>query len=233
MHHFSNWTDYDIKELWMLSGQGRSSRAIPLHQLVNTMDSTVIEVLPAVHALSGCDTTSKIGTKKSAFQTAEKSGEEYLKSFGKSVLTEEMVCSAEKFLADCLSNDKKLQTFDELRFQTYHKKTLQLDFEKLPCTSNSIHRHIKRAFLQCYRWLHAPFMETIDLNPTDYGYIIDDNEHLIPEIVEGPVTPDDFPLPCNCIKCAKSTVCPCRVRDIPCCEFCKCNASVSCKNPAN
>ena len=76
-------------------------------------------------------------------------------------------------------------------------------------------------------------METIDLNPTDYGYIIDDNEHLIPEIVEGPVTPDDFPLPCNYIKCAKSTVCPCRVRDIPCCEFCKCNASVSCKNPAN
>ena len=104
MDHFSNWTDYDIKELWMLSGQGRSSRAIPLHQLVNTMDSTVIEVLPAVHALSGCDTTSKIGTKKSAFQTAEKSGEDYLESFGKSVLTEEMVSSAEKFLVDCLSN---------------------------------------------------------------------------------------------------------------------------------
>ena len=71
------------------------------------MDSTVIEVLLAVHALSGCDTTSQIGTKKSAFQTTEKSGEEYLKSFGKSVLMEAMVSSAEKFLVNCLSNDKK------------------------------------------------------------------------------------------------------------------------------
>ena len=46
----------------MLHGQGRSSRAIPLHQLVNIMDSNVVDVLPAVHALTGCDITIKIGT---------------------------------------------------------------------------------------------------------------------------------------------------------------------------
>ena len=156
--------DFDLKELWMLSGQGRSSRAISLHQLVNTMDFNVVDVLPAVHALSGCDTTSKIGTKKSAFQTAEKSGEEYRKSIAKSPVTDDVISSAEKFLVDCLSNDKKVQTFDEVRYQTYHKKSFQVDFEKLPCTSSSIHLHIRRAFLQCYLWLHAPFMETIDLN---------------------------------------------------------------------
>ena len=108
--------------------------------------------------------------------------------------------------------------------------------KKLPCTSSSIHLHIRRTFLKCYPWLHAPFVETIDLNPTtDYGYIVDEDEHLIPEIVKGDVTPEDFPLPCmrSCVKCVKSTVCPCRVREIPCCEFRKCNSSVECKNPAN
>ena len=88
--------------------------------------------------------------KKSAFQTAEKSGEEYLKSFAKSPVTDDLVHSAKKYLIDCLSNDKKVQTFDELRYQTYRKKLFQLDFKKLPCTSSSIHLHIRRAFLQCF-----------------------------------------------------------------------------------
>ena len=80
-------------------------------------------MLPAVHALSGCDTINKIRTKNLAFQTAGKSGEEYRKSFAKSPITDDMVSSAEKFLIDCLSNDKKVQTFHELRYQTYHKKS--------------------------------------------------------------------------------------------------------------
>ena len=66
---------------------------------------------------SGCDTKSKIEKKKLAFQTAEKCGEEYPKSFVKPPITKDMVSSAEKFLTDSLSNDKKVQTFDELRYQ--------------------------------------------------------------------------------------------------------------------
>ena len=49
-------------------------------------------------------------------------------------------------------------------------------------------------------------METIDLNPTHYGYIVDEDEHLIPEIIKGDVTPEDFSLLCNCVKCVKSAV---------------------------
>ena len=66
------WMDFDLKELWILSGQGRSSREIPLHQLVNMIDFSVVDVLPAAHALSGCDTTSKMGTKKISFSNSRK-----------------------------------------------------------------------------------------------------------------------------------------------------------------
>ena len=137
--------------------KARSSREVSLHQLVHKIDTNVIDVLPAVHALSGCDTTTKTGTKKSTFQTAKESGEEYLKSFAKSPINDDIVTSAEKFLVvECLSNDKNIQTFDHLCFQTYHKKSFQLDLEKLPCMSNSIQLHIKCSFLQCYRWLQSP-----------------------------------------------------------------------------
>ena len=111
--------------------------------------------MPAVHALSGCDTTSKVATKASALHTAEKTGYEQLQSFGKRPISEEIIAAAQKFLVDCISKDSKVQTFDELRFQTYHSKNFQLDFEKLPCTSRSIRLHIKRAYLQTFRWFNA------------------------------------------------------------------------------
>ena len=48
---FRHWMDFDLEGLWMLSGQGRSSRAIPLHHSVNTTDSNVVDVLPAVQVV--------------------------------------------------------------------------------------------------------------------------------------------------------------------------------------
>ena len=73
-------------------------------------------------------------------------------------------------------------------------------------------------------------MENIDLSLIDYGYSLDEDDHLVHEIVEEDTIPSDFPSPCNCLKCAKSTVYPCRIKQIRCCEFCKCNAARDCKN---
>ena len=69
------------------------------------------------------------------------------------------------------------------------------------------------------------------MNPINYGYYENNDENIVPEIIQGETIPRDFPIPCNCIKCAKSNVCPCRVREIHCCEYCNCTSSVNCKNP--
>ena len=42
----------------------------------------------------GCDTTSKIGTKRAAYQAAIDTGYGLLHSFGKEMIKEEMVCNA-------------------------------------------------------------------------------------------------------------------------------------------
>ena len=44
-------------------------------------------------------------------------------------------------------------------------------------------------------------MENIDLSPTDYGYCVDEDDHLVHEILDGDKIPSDFPSPCNCLKC--------------------------------
>ena len=88
--------------------------------------------------------------------------------------------------------------------------------------------HIRRAFIQTYKWLTAPFFPQCDLDPLHYGYEIE-NDVLIPKISNDIPIPSDFPLPCNCLKCARANVCPCRIKNISCCEFCKCKNN--CNNP--
>ena len=126
-----------------------------------------------------------------------------------------------------------VDSFDELRFLVYHEKHLQFDIERFPPTSASIKQHILRVYLQCYMWLHASFIEDIQLNPLDYGYMFDDNENLIPLMTTEPSIPDEFPAACNCLKCARPRVCPCRLKPIACCRYCKCGATTLCKNPMN
>ena len=45
--------------------------------------------------------------------------------------------------------------------------------------------------------MHAPFVESIEINPEDYGYELTEDDILVPAITYEDVTPDDFPVPCN------------------------------------
>ena len=67
-------------------------------------------------------------------------------------------------------------------------------------------------------------------HPIDYGYTLDIDGELVP-IITGSVLPDDYPKPCTCGKCARQTVCPCRVMDMSCTDFCKCKGDY--RNPKN
>ena len=96
---------------------------IPFHNVVQTMDCDVLDVLPAIHALTGSDTSSKVGTKKEALNIAVKEHGRIM-SFGKEQYSEKMMLGAEKHLVSCLSKNKE-EDFDALRFDKY-----------------SIHRHM-------------------------------------------------------------------------------------------
>ena len=81
---------------------------------------------------------------------------------------------------------------------------------------------MKRAYLQIYIWLHAPFMNNLEIDPLQYGYEIDedDDDEIVPTIVDH-VLPEDFPMSCKFGKCA---------RELKCCQCYSCQPE-SCKNP--
>ena len=62
-----------LKELWVRAGRGNTTRFVPLHILHDRQGNDLCMVLPALHSLTGCDITSKIGTKKAALQSNRKS----------------------------------------------------------------------------------------------------------------------------------------------------------------
>ena len=137
-----------LKELWTLSGKGQTTRYIPVHDLCEIVNKEIIEVLPAIHSLSGCDTTSKVGTKHGALARA-KDFTYLIKDFGRVEMSDSMIENAEEYLIRVLA--KEFTKIDDLRSFKYHRMK-HLDFTKLPPTSTSLILYIKRAYLQANRW---------------------------------------------------------------------------------
>ena len=177
LYHLTKWTAAGLKELWFLKGSSKNKQAIPLHQLYGSLPMSLVVVLPALHSLTGCDTTSKIATKPAAIKRCLYF--EDIQDFGKDRLDTDMLFKAENFLTHCLKENTTCSTFDELRLEEYYKYGRKVDFSKLPCTSESIHLHVQRSYLQCKIWLDAPHGVNL-LTPLDYGYSETDSGQVTP-----------------------------------------------------
>ena len=77
MYHYLNWRAYGLHEIWV----HHIGVATPLHESVAILPDEVVRILPAIHALTGCDTTRKIGSKLQAFNAAQKSEHFKLETF--------------------------------------------------------------------------------------------------------------------------------------------------------
>ena len=98
------------------------------------------------------------------------------------------------------------KVLNEIILMTYalkhHQKSFQLDLQKLPPTYSSIHIHIKRACFQCYLWVPCT-IESIEINPGDYGYELTEDDMLVPTNTTKDVISHHFPVLCSYLKCAE------------------------------
>ena len=231
LYHFVvNWKHLGLDELWLIRNSGLKRSILPLTKICLTLEEELIKCLPALHALTGCDTTSKIATKLAALNAIRiPRNLPLLANFNCPQLTDNAIQLAENFLVKCLKPTTHLETFDELRIDTFDNNALKLDFEKTACTSTNIRLHIQRSYYQSQLWIQAPFRDaTTLLNAEDYGFEIKNNL-TVPGIVI--TKPEGLLDPCKCGKCARKNACPCRVAGVSCCKYCKCKAGENCKNP--
>ena len=108
LYHFTvNWTDLGLQELWLIHNSGMRRVILPLHDICSALGNDLIKCLPAVHALTGCDTTSKIATKSAALNAVQKPGSSTLVlDFNSPQLTESSIQMAETFLVKCLNQQQ-------------------------------------------------------------------------------------------------------------------------------
>ena len=83
--------------------------------------------------------------------------------------TRHQIITNAKIFLKCILSNCSINSFDQLRHETYCDKKFNFNLEKFSPTSESIRQHIKRAHLQCYLWFHSSFSADDKLNPFEYG----------------------------------------------------------------
>ena len=102
LYHFSRWIYSELHELrsshqrcFQRTGVLRNFLKFTRKHLCQSLFfNKVVDVLPAVHALTGYDKASKTGTKFTAFEAVMKCDYKLLYSFGKSKISDQMILSA-------------------------------------------------------------------------------------------------------------------------------------------
>ena len=222
LHHWHIFHAHGLEELWMRGGVGNTARFIPVHTLAINIGQPLCKVLLAVHMLTGCDSTSKFGTKAAALKAKPA---EFLVDFGSDP---ELInfSRIEEYLVQVYKSGIPLKTMDELRYYVYHHSKKSID--ELPPTSRMTKAHILRAFHGTYVQQHC--LSGLQLCAENFGYVCEDGLLLAQE--NHILLPDDFPRNCMCGKCA-TLRCICRSAGVACCSYCKCQAPMTpvCKNP--
>ena len=61
-----SWKDLGLQELWLICNSGMRRSILPLYDICTVLGDKFTPCFPALHALTGCDTTSNISTKLAA-----------------------------------------------------------------------------------------------------------------------------------------------------------------------
>lgn len=221
LRYIERFKSNGLSELWIQFGTGEKQRFLPLHTLQKRLGPDLSRVLVKAHLASGNDALSKIGTKHGALAADPVT---FLTNFGETDnLSDTDVQNLEKYLVMVWSPKAQVDTFDELRYEDFHKN-LNKSLATLPPTSSVIEGHIRRTFL-AVREAITLLDQRVPLEPTDYGWeesdgILLPSKHLKP-------LPDVLLTVCNCKNC-KTKRCKCRKANLNCCAYCKC--STSCDN---
>ena len=94
IHHYNRFIYLDLEELWFISGKKESRTVMPIHDLVNEIDTDFTDILAAIHALV---TLLTKWAQKKAIKKGNKNAHNLLCYFGKNEISESMIADAEKF----------------------------------------------------------------------------------------------------------------------------------------
>ena len=166
-------------------------------------------------------------------RTSIENGGELIHACEWSELAYDIIVNAEKFLIRSLSSSSKCTHFDDLR---YNVSTWQEILIWLRLVSGDQRKHeVAHSTCTIPGLLVEPYVFCRS-NITDSRRVWKCggwNRTVEASYSECIKLPNDFPVPRNCSKCARENVCQHCVKQVACCQFCKCEGVRGCRSPAN
>ena len=216
--------------------KSKKQRVWDIQWLQQALGEDVSQALLFVHAITGCDTTSRLfgvgkGTPTLKKLKAGNTFHETAEVFQKRTATVEEVVSAGEKAVIAMYNGSPTDTLDELRYKKFTEKvalsTSFVQVHSLPPTSDACKYHSMRTYLQVQQWLHPD----CNLNPEDWGWRVHD-DRFEPCMADLPPAPDALLqiIRCSCKTDCDSRRCSCKKHGLACSIACGNCRGVTCAN---
>ena len=236
IHYFSKCTAVD--EVWLEIGGASQDvdhhRFLPIHDMYKVLGDPVCHVLPAAHALTGCDTISNLyGIGKISTMNILSAEDKDLAILGDPTASlEQSIKVARKFVMKLYGPGKrgKAATMDLDGLRVKLANTTDKPLTKLPPCEDVFKYHVKRVSWQARVWMTATNADEEVVSPVGCGWQKEE-EVIRPIYFEGPTACEMLSdLICDCKgrnKCGGE--CPCS--NLGCTDLCRCEGGSMCGNP--
>lgn len=215
-------------QVYMYAGHSGKERYIPVHIIVKELGPVVCGCLPAVHSLTGCDTTcslNRIG-KRTVYSKLVKNADAISKlaTFHEDD-TDDSIAVARQFVLLLYAGKKGrgVTTLDELRYVM--ATTTDKNAAMLPPTEDSFKQHVLRAKFQARLWCesHIAIQETVE--PVGHGWSLCAEGITQTMFLQSPApveVRDLTHLYCKDKDCRNGRKCPCLLAGLECIGACSC-----------
>ena len=225
----------NLQQLFFKTGVKDKKRFILMHDVDERVGSEISQILPLLHAATGCDSTSAFAsqgknTALKAFYDDINNTLEIGQLLGSdpSVLPESAVQAFTRYLLYLYTGNQEYCSLSLMRKELFCRK--QLMNEKLPPTELELREHLKRVNYQSHIWMNAT-MPILNLpTPDGNGWSKDENGYLVPTKKVNAAASEGFVelTTCKCKKGCKTNRCACCKNDLLCSDACYCGDN--CKN---
>jgi hypothetical protein len=231
-------------EVYMHAGHSQklvsSERYISVHEIATPLGPDMCGCLPAMHAITGCDTTCamyRIG-KRTAYSTLSKNIDilNNLQQFH-TTDTEACIESARQLVLLMLGKKARTlgpsDTLDDLRF--LWATTTDKPASMLPPTEDAFKQHVLRAIYQVKIWCNSHIAKSEPIDPVGHGW----DRNKDGDLQTTKFTKDSAPIEvrdithlyCTDKDCTNPAKCPCTLASLECLDICSCKGD--CENPKN
>ena len=194
-----------------------------INAVAETLGESICHVLPAVHALCGCDTTSRLyGIGKGAALRKVREDDGFLKcleTFCCQGGNKDTISSAGEKALVSLYGEKGNDTLDRLRKIKFCNKVAKssttVEVQSLPPTTDAAKYHSFRVYCQVQEWMGNC------VEPEKWGWCLRKGQFQ-PKTMDSPVAPDSLLklVRCQCKGNCDTRRCSCKRNELDCSSAC-------------